>query len=76
VDRELGGVAGSMVSESNKQCSRRHGKENQYLCQIHELVECRHQSQKKEGLGREMEKMELGVGYLGSGTAPEVYPVV
>jgi len=37
-----------MVSESNEQCSRRHGIENQDLCQVKEVVECRHPRQKKD----------------------------
>jgi len=45
-----------MVSGSNEQCSRCHGKENQDLCQIKEVVECRHQREKKDGRERAKEE--------------------
>ena len=60
------------MSRCNDQCSRCHGKENQDLCQIEEVVERRHQGKKKDGWEREEEITELGGGCLRIGRAPEV----
>ena len=71
-----GGAGGRMVSRRNEQCSRRHGKENQDLCQVKEVVECRHQRKMKDGWVREKEKTALRGGCLGAGRVSEVDPAV
>jgi len=71
VHRARGGAGGRMVSASNPQRSQRHSKGDQDLCQIQEVVECRHQRKKKSGPKRE-KAMELGGGRQGESKAPEV----
>jgi len=61
-----------MVTGSNEQRSRRHCKENQDLCQVKEVVECRHQRKKKDCWEREKEKTALGGDCPGEGRASEV----
>jgi hypothetical protein len=65
-----------MVSPSNEQRSRCHGKENQDLCQINEVVERRHRTMKNNGRERENEKTELGGGCPCKGRASEVVPAI
>ena len=72
VHRERGGPGGRMVSGSNQQLSGCHGKGNQDLPQVKEVVECRHQRMKKDVQEREKENMALGGGCPGAGRASEV----
>jgi hypothetical protein len=71
-----GGAGGHIVSGSNEQRSRRHGKDSQDLGEIKDVVERRHQRTKKDGREREKEKTELGPGCPGTGRDPEVDPAV
>jgi hypothetical protein len=60
-----------MVSGSNEQLSQCHSKEDQDLRQIKEVVERRHQREKKMSRKREKET-EPGGGRQGESKAPEV----
>jgi hypothetical protein len=65
-----------MVSESNVQRSRRHGKENQDLHQIKHLVKRQHHEKKAGCRKREKEETELRRGRQGAGRTPEVDPTI
>jgi len=61
-----------MVTGSNGQLSRRHGKEDQDLSQIEEVVERRHLGEKEGGQKGKEEKTELRRCRQGEGRTPEV----
>lgn len=65
-------AAGRMVSGSNEQHSRCHGKVTQVLCQAKLVVEGRHQRMKEVGRDREQERTEFGRGCPRRCTALEV----
>jgi len=67
VHRGRGGAGGRMISGSNEQRSRPHGKANQGMCQVKEVVERGHPEKKKDGQEVDKEKKELGGGCPGEG---------
>jgi len=67
-----GGARGHMVSGSNGQSSRHHGKHDQVLHQIKEVVERQHQGKKEVGWKGKKEETKLGRGCQSEGRTPEV----
>jgi len=72
MNRRQGRTGGRMVSGSNEQCSQCHGKEDQDLPQIEQVVERRHQREKQSRRKTKMMIMDVGVGHQGKGRAPDV----
>jgi hypothetical protein len=67
-----GGATGRKVPGSTGQSSRRHGKENQNLCQIAEVVEHRCQGKKEGGRKGKQEQAAFGRGRQGEARSAQV----